>query len=110
MITTRGAKYTLVLASLTKLALQSENMPPAMRLEFLGHLDKMVDRALTPAVIAMVEPMCGKGFQLVAEARKLGHFKALDVYADKFDLFAALNPSLRAACEEASRPWAQRSA
>ena len=90
----RGHKYTLVCASLAKRALQGE-MPPEMRLEFLSHLDKMVDTHLTPAVIAMVEPMCSRGLELSMEASKLGRFKALDVYADKFDVFARPNPSLR---------------
>jgi hypothetical protein len=79
---------------LAKRALQGE-MPPEMRLEFLSHLDKMVDTHLTPAVIAMVEPMCSRGLELSMEASKLGRFKALDVYADKFDVFARPNPSLR---------------
>jgi hypothetical protein len=105
-VITRGHQYTLVCVSLTKLALQSE-MPPEMRLEFLGHLEKMVDQTLTPAVIAMVEPMCERGYELSREAVKLGHFKALDVYADKFDVFAALNPSLHVACEAACSPLAR---
>jgi hypothetical protein len=33
--------------------------------------------------------------------KKLGPYKALDVYADKFDLFATLNPSLLRAVEKA---------
>jgi hypothetical protein len=48
---------------------------------------------LTPAVIAAVEPMCNRAYEIVREAQKLGP-KALDIYADKFDAFAALNPSL----------------
>jgi hypothetical protein len=100
----RGHKYTLVCASLAKSALRG-TMPAEMRLEFLKHLDKMCDRVLTPEVIAMVEPMCDKALQISQEASKLGKFKALDVYADKFDVFAALNPSLQKACDEADRPW-----
>ena len=99
---TRGHQYTLVCASMAKSALLSE-MPPEMCLEFLGHLEKMVDQTLTPTVIAMVEPMCDQAMQLVKEANKLGYFAALDLYANKFDVFAALNPSLRAAYDEAAR-------
>jgi hypothetical protein len=95
---------TLVCASLAKQALQSE-MPPAMRLEFLGHLDKMVDRIVTAEVIAMVEPMDSRGLEISMEAQKLGRFKALDVYADKWDVFAGLNPSLQRAMEKAAEPW-----
>jgi hypothetical protein len=98
----KGYQYTLVCVSLTKWALQSE-MPAEMRLEFLGHLEKMIAGPLTPDIIAMVEPMCDRGLQLSSEAQKLGHFKALDVYADKFEVFAALNPSLQAAYDEAFR-------
>lgn len=102
-----GAKYTLVSASLAKYALQSE-MAAELRLEFLNHLEKMVDQYLTPEVIAMIEPMDERGFQLSREAAKLG-FKgkpsALDVYAQKFDVFAALNPSLQTAYDAAFRKY-----
>ena len=104
-----GHRYTLVCASLAKFALKSE-MPAPMRLEFLNHLEKMVDRWLTPEIIAMVEPMDERGLELSREAAKLGYKErpsALDVYADKFDVFATLNPSLRRAYDAAfsrSRP------
>ena len=103
-----GHKYTLVMASLTKLALKSE-MPPEMRLEFLGHLEKMTDQVLTPAVITLVEPMDAKGRELFDEAAKLGHGmkqpNLFTVLNQKFDVFAALNPSLQRAYDEACRPW-----
>ena len=103
-----GHKWTLVMASAAKWALRSE-MSPEMRLQFLAHLEKMTDQVLTPAVIALVEPMDAKGRELFDEAKKLGYgpsgpnfFSVLD---QKFDVFAALNPSLRAAYDEACRPW-----
>jgi len=102
-------KFMLVMASQAKRALQGE-MPPAMRLEFLRHLEKMVDNVLTPAAIGMVEPICDKGLQIVSEAKKLGWPEAFKVYAEKFDVFAALNPSLQAALDEARRPWMKASA
>jgi hypothetical protein len=101
---TTGHKMTLVCASLAKHALQGD-MPPQMRLEFLGHLDKMVDRILTAEIIAMVEPMYSRGLELSMEAQKLGRSKALDVYADKWDVFARLNPSLQRAADKAAEPW-----
>jgi hypothetical protein len=101
---TRGHKMTLVCASLAKHALLGE-MPPAMRLELLGYLDKMIDRIVTAEIIAMVEPMDSRGLELSMEAQKLGRFKALDVYADKWDVFARLNPSLQRAMEKAAEPW-----
>jgi hypothetical protein len=42
-----------------------------------------------------------KPLEIVSEAKALGPYKALDVYADKFDLFATLNPSLLRAVEKA---------
>lgn len=105
-----GHRYTLVMASHTKWVLRGE-MSPEMRLEFLGHLDKMVDNKLTTAVIAMVEPMDAKGREIYDEAMKLGYEHIpgrpsfFDVLHKKFDVFASLNPSLQAAVDEASRPW-----
>jgi hypothetical protein len=109
-----GHRYTLVLASVTKWCLQSE-MPPNMRLDFLSHLEKMVDGTLTPAVIALVEPIDQKGLELYSEAMKLGpgvtfsasgrQPNAFDVLHQKFEVFASLNPSLQRACDEACRPW-----
>ena len=93
---TRGHRCALVLASVTKRCLQGE-MPADMRLQFLQHLEKMSDPVLTAEKIARIEPICDSGYEIVQEAMKLGPSKALDVYADKFEVFAALNPSLRIA-------------
>lgn len=93
---TRGHQYTLVMISITKLCLKGE-IPPDMRLKFLQHLDKMCDQVITPEVIASIEPMCEDAYEIVQEAIKLGPKKALDVYADKFEVFATLNPTLRIA-------------
>jgi hypothetical protein len=89
----KGYKYTLVLASHTKRVLQAE-LPDEWRLKFLGHLEKMLDSWLTPAMMAALEPMDDKGEEIAAEIRKVGPMKALDVYADTFVAFASLNPSL----------------
>ncbi|EIG56085.1 hypothetical protein [Bradyrhizobium sp. WSM1253] len=99
-----GHKYTLVCASLAKRALKRE-MPAAMRLEFLNHLEKMVDGSLTTEIIAMVEPMDDRGLALRSEAARLGYRgspSVFDVYAQKFDVFAALNPSLQRAYDAAT--------
>lgn len=114
----KGQIYTLVLASVAKRALQSE-MLPEMRLEFLSHLEKMADNVLTPDVIAMVEPIDDRGEELYKEACKLGFevvFEpgrgrrpdAFDVLHQKFDVFAALNPSLQRAYDEACRSWGEK--
>ncbi|MBR0936686.1 hypothetical protein [Bradyrhizobium jicamae] len=105
-----GHTYTLVMASVTKRALQGE-MPTEMRLMFLDHLEKMTDGTLTPAVISMVEPIDDKGYELYQEAAKLGYGRDgrspnfFTVLHQKFDVFAALNPSLQRAYDEACRPW-----
>ena len=98
----KGYKFTLVCAGIAKHALSGE-MPTEMRLDFLQHLEKMADHFLTEEVIAMVEPLSKDSLEIVNEARKLGPGKALDVYADKFDVFAALNPSFMEALKRASR-------
>jgi hypothetical protein len=78
-------------------------MPAEMRLEFLQHLEKMADNFLTDEVIAIIEPLSKDSFEIVEEARKLGASRALDVYAHKFDVFAALNPSFVEALKRANR-------
>ena len=45
-------------------------------------------------MIAAIDPMDDKGDEIAGEIRKLGPQKALDVYAETFVAFAALNPSL----------------
>jgi hypothetical protein len=103
-----GHKYILISVSLTKHALQME-MPNEMRLRFLEYLEKFTDNVLTPAVIAMVEPIDEKGLELWNEIKKLGYGMSppnvFDALYRKFDVFAALNPSLQAAYDEACRPW-----
>jgi hypothetical protein len=111
-----GHTYGLVMISVTKWCLRGE-MPPQMRLEFLDHLEKQVDSVLTPSVIAIVEPIDNKGLELYREAMKLGFGRdwssgprppcVWDVLYEKFDVFAALNPSLQRARDEACRPWSK---
>ncbi len=111
-----GHRYSLVLISTTKWCLQSD-MPTEMRLDFLSHLEKMVDSTLTPAVIALVEPIDSRGLELFSEAAKLGFDirlsadgrqpDAFDVLNQKFEVFARLNPSLQRAYDEACRPWSK---
>lgn len=104
-----GHTYSLVMISVTKWVLEKCVMSPDKRLEFLNHLEKMEDSTLTPAVIALVEPIDDEGLKIYSEAMKLGYGPrspcAFDVMYKKFDVFAALNPSLRKAYDEACRPW-----
>lgn len=110
---TKGHIYTLVFVSVVKRWLRSE-MSADIRLEFLQHLDKMTDQWLTPGVFALVEPIDDKGQELFDEAAKLGfeivfepgvgrRIDAFDVLYEKFDVFAALNPSLQTAHDAAFR-------
>jgi hypothetical protein len=105
-----GHQYTLVLASHLKWVLRAE-LSPQWRLEFLDHLEKMVDGTLTPAVLALVEPIDEKGLEILDEARKLGYGplppNLFTVLAQKFEIFAQLNPSLQRAYDEAVRPWSK---
>jgi hypothetical protein len=115
-----GHKYKLVMASAAKWCLQAD-MDPQQRLFFLNHLEKMVDGTITPAIIALIEPIDKKGVELCLEVLKLGfeskwdglngrHLpNAFDVLSQRFDVFAALNPSLQHAYDEACRPWQKES-
>jgi hypothetical protein len=90
-----GHKYTLICISIAKRCLEQE-ISVNYRLRFLEWLDHCADERLTPEIIALVEPMCSDGYEMVREAMKLGAKKALDVYAKQevFSAFVALNPSL----------------
>jgi len=93
----RGYQYTLVIVSIMKRYLGGK-LPTSFRLEFLEWLEKMAADEnrlwLTQEMIANIEPMCDKGYEIVREAQKLDARKRLDVYADVFKTFAKLNPSL----------------
>jgi hypothetical protein len=93
-----GYLYVLVSISVSKRALQAD-MPAGERLQILESLDCNDDAWLSREMVAAVEPMDDKGYQLVHEARKLDSGKILDVFAKHFETFAALNPSLIAALE-----------
>lgn len=100
-----GHRYSLVMATEVKQLLQGE-MPPEMRLDFLSHLDKMIDHVITAEIIGMLDPMDEQGAELMKEARKLGYGlrspNAFNVLDQKFEVFAALNPSLRTAYDKAA--------
>jgi hypothetical protein len=89
-----GHLYTLVMMSVTKRMLAME-IPVEYRLKFLEHLDKNATRDIwiNAEMIAAIDPICNKGYEIVREANKLGP-KALDIYAANFPTFAVLNPSL----------------
>jgi hypothetical protein len=111
----KGTKYHLVWISYIKEAFQHD-MPQDTRLKLLEGIARLQDNVLTPAVIALVEPMDAKGLELFDEIKKLG-FKvviepgvgrrpdAFDEMYKKFDVFASLNPSLERAYSDACRPW-----
>ena len=93
-----GHLYMFVSISLIKRVL-AEDIPAEYRLKFLEYLDKMTAYEssaswLNADMIAAIEPMDDRGYELVQEAQKLGPSKALDTYAKFFWTFAGLNPSL----------------
>jgi hypothetical protein len=71
-------------------------MSSEYRFRFLNYLDKLADAWLTAEAVAMIEPICDDGYEIVKEARKLGWQKAFDTFAkhEVFSAFVALNPSL----------------
>lgn len=96
----RSQKFTRVLAAITKRCL-AEEMPLQRRLEFLEHLEKMTQPApqerqgcVSKEEIAAIQPMDDRAMQIINEILKLDPLEALDVYADNFETFAKLNPSL----------------
>jgi hypothetical protein len=90
-----GVKYTLVLAAVTKKALAGQ-IPDEFRLQFLQHLEKMVDPQswITADMITSVEPMDDRGYALFREASNVDPNKKLDMYAEIFMQLAVLNPSM----------------
>ncbi len=67
-----GYLYTLVMMSITKRMLAMD-IPAEYRLKFLEHLDKNATRDiwLNAEMIAAIEPICDKGYEIVREANKL---------------------------------------
>jgi hypothetical protein len=96
----KGYAYTIVKISLDKRLLLCD-MQAAERLKILEGLD--IDSSdqcwLTSSMIAAIEPMDDKGYELASEACKLADGKFLDVFAEHFGTFAVLNPSLIAALQ-----------
>jgi hypothetical protein len=94
-----GWRYTLAMVATTKRALAGD-MPPAMRLQFLQHLEKMAGAGITPEAIARVEPACDVAMRVEREAHAAaGPSGMLDILAeiDVWSELARLNPSLLAA-------------
>jgi hypothetical protein len=94
----RGYKYTIVHISLNKRLARSD-MPADERLRILEMLEVHdLDRIwLKTDMVAAIEPMDDRGYEIASEAHKLPEGKVFDVFADRFATFAALNPSLLAA-------------
>jgi hypothetical protein len=75
-----------------------EPMSEDTRLQFVGSLERWADD-LGADVVAAIKPMCDRGYQIVTEALELGTANVIDVFAERFPAFAALNPSLVASRE-----------
>jgi hypothetical protein len=106
-----GHKYTIIFISIVKMLLADE-MSSAHRLKFLEWLDKCGDQWLTADMVAVIEPMCADGYEIVREAQKLGAGKMFDVFArwEVFNAFIALNPSILTAIKMSRQYHYQRSA
>jgi hypothetical protein len=87
-------KRMLVVFSVVKRYL-AEEMPTEYRFRFLQYLDRLSADWLTAESVAMIEPMCDDGYEIVKEAKKLGWQKAFDTFVkhEVFSAFVALNPS-----------------
>jgi hypothetical protein len=101
----RGYKYTIVHISLNKRLARSD-IPADERLRILEMLEVHdLDRIwLKTNMVAAIEPMDDRGYEIASEAHKLPEGKVLDVFADRFATFAVLNPSLIAALEMLGAP------
>jgi hypothetical protein len=90
-----GHRSTLVLVSVVKRFLAAE-LETSWRLQFLEWLEKIGNNWITAPSVAVIEPMCDGGYEMVCEAQKLGAKKSLDVYGryEVFSAFVALNPSI----------------
>jgi hypothetical protein len=89
-----GARYSLVLASVTKRELSKRELAPVDRLTHLQDLDSIVRSGMTQQMVSVVEPICEDGLALYIEACQAEPKKAIDILAMEFASFAVLNPSL----------------
>jgi hypothetical protein len=88
----------LVLVSLAKRCL-ADDIPTEFSLrylEFFERFEKLTDGWLSAEVVAMVDPICGKGYEIWEETRPLvpqERNRMIDK-PEVFSVLAALNPSL----------------
>jgi hypothetical protein len=101
-----GHKWSFIVASLTKRALQISGLKPADRLDLLERLNGLTDGYFTADLLATIEPLCDTAAAILAEARTLdppqdeSHCDAsLTLLATRsvFQHFVRLNPSIMAA-------------
>jgi hypothetical protein len=93
----------------------AENIPTEFRFRFLQYFEKfegLTNGWLSADAVAMIDPICDSGYEIVQETRKLVPSKELlGVLAKQevFIVFAALNPSLikviRYCSEKRGRSW-----
>jgi hypothetical protein len=78
----------------------AQDIPADFRLRFLQYFEKfegLTDGWLSADAVAMIDPICDNGYEIVEETRKLVPPKQLFEMLAKleaFHVFAALNPSL----------------
>jgi hypothetical protein len=88
----------LVLYSVVKRYL-AQDIPTEFRLRYLQSFERFEQLTggwLSADVVAMIDPICDNGYEIVEETRKLPVKQRLDVLAkpEIFRVVAALNPSL----------------
>jgi hypothetical protein len=105
----RGVRYTLLLISLLKRALQDETLRPAVRLQLLEQLDELADTS----VLTAIAPMDDAAVRILHVAMSLdAHLPAEPPHHASFDMltrgdvfahFISLNPSLLTAIKMPQR-------
>jgi hypothetical protein len=97
-----GYKLFLILIALVKRALLTPGIRAHEKLEFLEGLERLPDNYLMPEMVAMIEPMCDKGYAIYAEAKRLdppgdktGNASFAVLTSERvFGHFVTLNPSI----------------
>ena len=101
-----GHKWSFIIASLTKRALQIPGLKPADRLDLLEKLNSLTDGYFSADLLASISPMCETAYAIFKEARTLDPPQDTAHCAASFSLlatpsvfrhFVQLNPSMLAA-------------
>jgi hypothetical protein len=70
-LTPQGYRHAMLLAALTKYALQSLRMSDRQRLDFLERLNSLVGDGFSQKMLAAIQPMCPTQLEMLHQARSL---------------------------------------